>query len=141
MEKPRPMYVPRDEAFEEMKQDTFTMGRLKAVLHNLIPSLIASINAENHDFKGFADIDRLYKEGLQLKVGLQDELIKKLPLPKVVTDIQESSQGLLRYDTPTIVSSEPPHLISSDCIFLAPFTIGNSFDGDQRYKFTILNLI
>lgn len=106
VEKPLPIYVPRDEAFEESKQDTFSAGRLKAVLHNLIPSLMASISAENHDFKGFSDIDRLYKEGLLLKQGLQDELMKKLPLPKAVSKIHESSQGLLRYDTPSILSSK-----------------------------------
>ncbi|KAF8011508.1 hypothetical protein BT93_J1958 [Corymbia citriodora subsp. variegata] len=103
VEKPLPMYVPRDEQFEESKQDTFSTGRLKAVLHNLIPSLKASLSANNHDFNGFSDIDSLYKEGLLLKVGLQDELLKKLPLPKVV---QESSQGLLKYDTPKILSKD-----------------------------------
>ncbi|KAJ4953597.1 hypothetical protein NE237_030429 [Protea cynaroides] len=97
-----PLYVPRDEAFEESKQDTFAAGRLKAVLHNLIPSLVASLSADNHDFKGFADVDSLYKEGLKLKVSLQDELLKKLPLPKVVSQ----GQALLRYDTPKILTRD-----------------------------------
>ncbi|XP_042518149.1 linoleate 13S-lipoxygenase 3-1, chloroplastic [Macadamia integrifolia] len=100
IEKPFPIYVPRDEAFEESKQNTFAAGRLKAVLHNLIPSLITSLSADNHDFKGFADVDSLYKEGLRLKVGLQDGLLKKLPLPQVM------SQGLLRYDTPRILTKD-----------------------------------
>ncbi|KAJ4835147.1 hypothetical protein Tsubulata_033455 [Turnera subulata] len=106
VEKPLPIYVPRDEQFEESKQNTFSAGRLKAVLHNLIPSLKASISADNHDFNAFSDIDILYKEGLLLKVGLQDEIWRKLPLPKVVTKIQESSEGLLRYDTPKIISKD-----------------------------------
>ncbi|KAF8393629.1 hypothetical protein HHK36_021874 [Tetracentron sinense] len=103
LEKPLPMYVPRDEAFEESKQNTFSAGRLKGVLHNLIPTLIASISANNHDFKGFSDIDSLYKEGLLLKLGLQDEVLKRLPLPKVINTLQ-GSEGLLRYDTPKILS-------------------------------------
>lgn len=103
VEKPHPVYVPRDEAFEELKQDAFSRGRLKAVLHNLIPSLIASIDGEHHDFKGFHLIDNLYKEGLVLKLGLQDQLFNKLPL---VQKIQQSSEGLLRYDTPSILSSK-----------------------------------
>ncbi|GAV89574.1 Lipoxygenase domain-containing protein/PLAT domain-containing protein [Cephalotus follicularis] len=102
VEKPLPMYVPRDEQFEESKLDTFSAGRLKAVLHNLIPSLKASISADN--FNAFSDIDSLYKEGLLLKMGLQDELLKKFP--KIVTKIQESSEGLLRYDTPKILSKD-----------------------------------
>lgn len=103
IEKPHPVYVPRDEAFEELKQDAFSAGRLRAVLHNLIPSLVASISAENFDFRGFHDIDNLYKEGLLLKLGLQGHLLHKLPLVK---KIQESSHGLLRYDTPAILSKD-----------------------------------
>ncbi|CAL9179629.1 unnamed protein product [Musa hybrid cultivar] len=103
IEKPHPIYVPRDEAFEELKQGAFSAGRLRAVLHNFIPSLIASISADNHDFQGFHHIDNLYKEGLVLKLGLQEHLIKKLPF---VRKIQESSEGLLRYDTPRILSKD-----------------------------------
>ncbi|XP_057978515.1 linoleate 13S-lipoxygenase 3-1, chloroplastic-like [Malania oleifera] len=107
VEKPLPMYVPRDEQFEESKQDTFSAGRLKAVLHNLIPSLMASISVHNHDFKLFSDVDSLYKEGLLLKLGLEDDVLKKLPLPSFVSKIQESNQGnLLRYDTPKIISKD-----------------------------------
>ncbi|KAG6477244.1 hypothetical protein ZIOFF_066496 [Zingiber officinale] len=103
VEKPNPIYVPRDEAFEELKQGAFAAGRLKAVLHSFIPSLIASISADNHDFKGFHHIDNLYKEGLILKLGLQEHLLKKLPFVK---KIQESSEGLLRYDTPSILTKD-----------------------------------
>eukprot|EP00257_Ricinus_communis_P028341 XP_025015755.1 linoleate 13S-lipoxygenase 3-1, chloroplastic [Ricinus communis] len=106
VEKPSPIYVPRDEQFEESKKKTFSAGRLKAVLHTLIPSLKASISAENHDFTAFSDFDILYREGLLLKVGIQDEIWRRLPLPKVVTTIQESSEGLLRYDTPKILSRD-----------------------------------
>ncbi|KAK4349800.1 hypothetical protein RND71_029113 [Anisodus tanguticus] len=104
VEKPNPTYVPRDEQFEESKMNAFSTGRLKAVLHNLIPSLMASISSKNHDFKGFSDIDSLYSEGLLLKLGLQDEVLKKLPLPKVVSSIKEGN--LLKYDTPKILSKD-----------------------------------
>ncbi|KAJ4909428.1 hypothetical protein Rs2_04049 [Raphanus sativus] len=77
---------------------------LKAVLHNLVPSLKASILAE--DFASFAEFDSLYKEGLLLKLGIQDDMFKKFPLPKIVTTLQKSSEGLLRYDTPKIVSKD-----------------------------------
>ncbi|KAJ0987497.1 hypothetical protein J5N97_005853 [Dioscorea zingiberensis] len=103
IEKPHPIYVPRDETFEELKQGAFSAGRLKAVLHSLIPSLIATISSDKHDFQGFHDIDLLYKEGLLLKMGIQDHLLKKLP---IVRKIQESSEGLLRYDTPLILSKD-----------------------------------
>lgn len=103
LEKPHPIYVPRDEAFEELKQGSFSAGRLRAVLHTLIPSLIANISADTHSFQGFHHIDNLYKEGLRLKLGLQEHLFNKIPL---VQKIQESSEGMLRYDTPRILSSK-----------------------------------
>lgn len=115
VEKPLPMYVPRDERFEESKQNTFTVKRLKAVLHNLIPGLKATLSAHNRDFNEFSDVDGLYSEGLLIKFGLQDDVLKKLP--KLVTKIQESSQGLLKYDTPKIISSEY-HLVIFNFLFV-----------------------
>ncbi|KAG4940000.1 hypothetical protein GLYMA_16G008700v4 [Glycine max] len=105
VEKPLPMYVPRDERFEESKQNTFTVKRLKAVLHNLIPGLKASLSSSNQDFNEFSDVDGLYSEGLLIKLGwgLQDDVLKKIPF---VSKIQESSQGLLKYDTPKIISKD-----------------------------------
>ncbi|KAL6867225.1 hypothetical protein ACP4OV_015249 [Aristida adscensionis] len=103
VEKPHRIYVPRDEAFEELKQGAFSSGRLRAVLHTLIPSMIATISAETHSFQGFHHVDNLYKEGLRLKLGLQEHLFQKIPL---VQKIQESSEGMLRYDTPSILSRD-----------------------------------
>ncbi|RXH67459.1 hypothetical protein DVH24_027606 [Malus domestica] len=105
VEKPLPMYVPRDEQFEESKMDTFLFGRLKGVLHNLVPSLMSSFKADK-DFRGFADIDSLYSEGVLLKLGLQDEFLKKLPLPSMVSKFQDYNQGVLKYDTPKILSKD-----------------------------------
>ncbi|CAM8910741.1 unnamed protein product [Rhodiola kirilowii] len=104
VEKPLPIYVPRDEQFEESKRETFLFGRLKGVLHNLLPQLMASMSTKNNDFKGFSDIDKLYKEGLLLKFKIQDELLNKIPLPKAV--VKESSEGLLKYDLPMILSKD-----------------------------------
>uniref|UniRef100_M8BF56 Lipoxygenase n=1 Tax=Aegilops tauschii TaxID=37682 RepID=M8BF56_AEGTA len=103
VEKPHRIYVPRDETFEELKQGAFISGRLRAVLHTLIPSLIASISADTHNFQGFHHVDNLYKEGLRLKLGLQEHLFQKIPF---VQKIQESSEGMLRYDTPSILSKD-----------------------------------
>lgn len=103
VEDPNPIYVPRDEQFEEGKQDMLSAGALKALLHNIVPQLVSSIAPESRDFNGFHDIDNLFKEGVRLKKGLQDHLWKKIPF---VSSIQESSEGLLRYDTPQIISKD-----------------------------------
>ena len=105
VENPLPTFVPRDEQFEESKMDTFSFGRLKGVLHNLLPSLMSSFKADK-DFRGFADIDSLYSEGILLKLVLQDEILKKLPLPNMVSKFQDYNQGILKYDIPQILSSE-----------------------------------
>jgi len=102
VELPQPMYVPRDEQFHESKLHTFVMKRLQAVLHNLIPGLKASLSANNHDFNRFSDFDDLYNDGQPL----QDEIINKIPFSQLLIKIQQCSQGLLKYDTPKIISSE-----------------------------------
>ncbi|XP_047173767.1 linoleate 13S-lipoxygenase 3-1, chloroplastic-like [Vigna umbellata] len=99
---PQPMYVPRDEQFDESKMNTFVIKRLKAVLHNLIPGLKASLSADNQDFNRFSDFDDLYNDSQPL----QDEIIKKFPLSQVVIKIQQCSQELLKYDTPKIISKD-----------------------------------
>ncbi|MED6204734.1 hypothetical protein PIB30_011707 [Stylosanthes scabra] len=108
VEKPHPIYVPRDEQFEESKQNTFFIKRLKAVLHNLIPRLKASLSINNHDFNDFSDVDGLFSKGLLIKSSLKDQssVFNKIPLPELVTKIQESSQGLLKFDTPMIISKD-----------------------------------
>ncbi|RRT62744.1 hypothetical protein B296_00016288 [Ensete ventricosum] len=138
IEKPHPIYVPRDEAFEELKQGAFSAGRLRAVLHSFIPSLIASISADNHDFQGFHHIDNLYKEGLVLKLGLQEHLIKKLPF---VRKIQESSEGLLRYDTPRILSSKHCFAWLRDDEFARQAVAGINPVSIERLQVTLLSHI
>lgn len=125
VEKPLPIYVPRDEQFEESKQNAFSAGRLRAVLHNLLPQLKASISTHNRDLNSFSDIDGLYKEGLLLKLGFH-ETVKKLP--KMVSKLQESSEGLLKYETPKVVSSK------YNSLFFASFHLNNLKDYFSKGK-------
>ncbi|VFQ98599.1 unnamed protein product [Cuscuta campestris] len=104
LEKPSPMYVPRDEQFEESKRDAFSTGRLKAVLHNLLPGLQAKISEKNIDIKGYQDIDKLYSEGLLLKLGIKDDVFNKFKLPRIVTKFKDGD--LLKFDIPKIISKD-----------------------------------
>ncbi|PKA47033.1 putative lipoxygenase 6 [Apostasia shenzhenica] len=103
VEYPDPVYVPRDEAFEDRKQEMLSEGALKALLHNLMPSIVASISPEGRDFAGFHEFDNLFKEGIRLKKGLEDRLLKKIPM---LNKIQDSGEALLRYDTPKIITKD-----------------------------------
>ena len=108
VEYPEPIYVSRDEEFEERKNEMLSDGAIKALLHNFMPLLVSSVLPNSRDFAGFHDVDNLFKEGLRLKQALHDQLFQNIPF---VRKIQENSEGLLRYDTPDILKSKPTSLV------------------------------
>ncbi|RWW35082.1 hypothetical protein GW17_00000135 [Ensete ventricosum] len=103
VEKPHPVYVPRDETFEEIKQNTFSAGALKALFHNLIPALMAALSSSDSQFECFSDIDRLYKDGLLIK-SEEQKLTQKLLLPAVLGNLVNMGEKLMKYDIPSIIS-------------------------------------
>lgn len=106
IEKPHPVYVPRDETFEEIKQATFSAGRLKGVFHNLLPSLAASFSASEIPFDCFTDIDKLFNEGLILKGEDRGMFFEKMLIPSLMTKAMTAGQRLLKYDVPAIVKGD-----------------------------------
>ncbi|KAG0450833.1 hypothetical protein HPP92_026728 [Vanilla planifolia] len=74
VEYPEPSYVPRDEAFEETKMEMLKEGAVRALLHNLMPLIVASLSPESRDLKGFPDFDNLFKKSVESK------LLGKVPL-------------------------------------------------------------
>ncbi|PIN26116.1 Linoleate 13S-lipoxygenase [Handroanthus impetiginosus] len=106
IEKPNPVYVPRDETFEEVKQSTFSAGRLKAVLHNLIPLMAAALSSSDIPFTNFSDIDKLYNDGVVLKEEEQTEDTKSRIFPEVLNRIFSVGDKLLKYELPAIVKRD-----------------------------------
>ncbi|KAG2706711.1 hypothetical protein I3760_05G115900 [Carya illinoinensis] len=106
IEKPHPVYVPRDETFEEIKQDTFSTGRLKALLHNLIPSIAATLSSSDISFKCFSDIDKLYSDGVILKDEENKDVIENLLLGRMMKQVLSVGQRLLKYETPAIIKRD-----------------------------------
>lgn len=115
IEKPHPVYVPRDETFEEIKQNTFSAGRLKALLHNLIPSIAASLSSTDIPFTCFTDIDKLYKDGFILSNEEQKEGIENLFLGKLMNQVLTVGERLLKYEIPDVIRS----MFSISFIFLS----------------------
>lgn len=105
IEKPHPIYVPRDEAFEEIKQNTFSTGRLKAVLHNLIPLIAATLSNSDHPFTCFSEIDKLYNDGIVLKEDEEKETMNQL-VTNLMNQLFSVSGKLLKYDTPAIIKRD-----------------------------------
>ncbi|KAH0991875.1 hypothetical protein GBA52_003358 [Prunus armeniaca] len=105
IEKPHPVYVPRDETFEEIKQNTFSAGRLKALLHNLLPSLAATLSSSDIPFKAFSDIDDLYNDGVLIKEEEQKEG-KILFLGSMVKEVLTVGERWLKYEIPAVIKRD-----------------------------------
>lgn len=103
IEKPHPIYVPRDETFEEIKQNTFSAGRLKALFHNLIPSLAASLSSSDISFKCFSEIDKLYIDGVRLRGEEQRGAVENLLVGRMMKEVLSAGQRLLKYEIPAII--------------------------------------
>lgn len=97
------MYVPRDEAFEEIKQNTFSAGRLKALLHNLIPLIAATLSASDIPFTNFSDIDDLYKDDVVLNEEGRKEVKTNQFLTNMINQVLTVDDKLLKYDIPAII--------------------------------------
>ncbi|KAL8137884.1 hypothetical protein V2J09_003885 [Rumex salicifolius] len=103
IEKPHPVYVPRDEAFEEIKMATFSAGRLKAVLHNLIPQINASLSSSDVPFNCFSDIDKLYNDGFVIR---DEEEVKTNFLQAISKRVFTVGDRLFKYEIPASIRSD-----------------------------------
>ncbi|XP_024542113.1 linoleate 13S-lipoxygenase 3-1, chloroplastic-like [Selaginella moellendorffii] len=65
-------YVPRDEDFEQVKTEAFSSGRLRAIVHRLVPTIITHFTATPDEFDTLTDIDRLFYEGIRLQTELAE---------------------------------------------------------------------
>jgi lipoxygenase len=59
-------YVPRDEQFEPIKQESYTTAQLKGLVQMKFPGLRESLLGSPDEFDSFEDIDRLYCEGITI---------------------------------------------------------------------------
>ncbi|XP_071926383.1 lipoxygenase 6, chloroplastic isoform X2 [Coffea arabica] len=106
IEKPHPIYVPRDEAFEEIKQNTFSAGRLKALLHNLIPLISSTLSSSDNPFTCFSEIDKLYNDGVLLKDEDQKDVIKNQFLTNLMNQVFTVGGRLLKYEIPAVIKRD-----------------------------------
>ncbi|KAJ9709765.1 hypothetical protein PVL29_001299 [Vitis rotundifolia] len=105
-EKPHPVYVPRDETFEEIKQNTFSAGRLKALFHNLIPSIAATLSSSDIPFKCFSEIDKLYNDGVLLLEDEDQKISGNVFPSNMMKQVLSVGQKLLKYEIPAIISRD-----------------------------------
>lgn len=95
--------MPRDETFEEIKQNTFSAGRLKALFHNLLPQLAATLSSSDIPFKCFSDIDKLYIDGVLLREEENKGVVESLLVGKMMKQVLSVGESLLKYEIPAII--------------------------------------
>lgn len=87
------IYVPRDEEFEQPKQEALDIGKLKGTVRNIIHAL-STITADRN-VKGYSDINGLYTDSFSLQSKTQ-------PGTQILNKVQE----FLKFDPPKFNSSE-----------------------------------
>ncbi|GMY22297.1 linoleate 13S-lipoxygenase 2-1, chloroplastic-like [Fagus crenata] len=99
------VYVPRDEAFSEVKQLTFSAKALKSVLHALLPQLETSLLNPNLGFPYFTAIDSLFSEGLKMPKPKNIGFFQSI-LPRLVKAVTDSEEQLLLFETPEFIDRD-----------------------------------
>ncbi|MBA0800142.1 hypothetical protein Gohar_010594, partial [Gossypium harknessii] len=104
-----PKYVPRDEAFGDLKAKAITEGKWKAMLRSLVPTLKQKVAINGEAIKSFSDITELYKESLPPFEEGGDECWEKGGLPKLLNKmIKECGQDVFKFDSPKLISRDIP---------------------------------
>ncbi|URE37740.1 hypothetical protein MUK42_07613, partial [Musa troglodytarum] len=99
------VYVPRDEAFSEVKSATFSSKTLQLALRAAIPSIQTAIIDAKLGFPHFTAIDSLFGDGLTLPQRQGVGFFRGL-LPRLVNAISGGTQELLRFDTPAMIERD-----------------------------------
>ncbi|KAG1364222.1 Linoleate 13S-lipoxygenase 2-1, chloroplastic [Cocos nucifera] len=96
------VYIPRDEAFSEVKQLTFSAKTLRSVLHALVPSIGTAIIDTKLGFPYFTAVDSLFSEGMKLpkQEGLN---FFSTAIPRLVKAIAEGTEDVLLFETPEMI--------------------------------------
>lgn len=95
--------MPRDEAFSDIKNDTFSAKTLYSVLHGIVPSLEAAVTDPDEGFPFFPSIESLYHEGFQL-LPLENQGFLRNALPRLVKAMEDTRE-VLRFEIPDTMMS------------------------------------
>ncbi|KAI3743195.1 hypothetical protein L1987_60901 [Smallanthus sonchifolius] len=99
------VYVPRDEAFSEIKNLTFNAKAVTSVLKSILPSLETSIIDADLGFPYFTAIDSLYNEGVNLPT-IDSKVFLGNVLPRLLKSIEDAQNNVLLFETPTMIDRD-----------------------------------
>lgn len=96
-------YIPRDEAFSEVKQESFSP--LRSAIPALLPYIDGMVADPKLGFPYFTSIDALYNEGMRFpkKEGL--DLVLTF-VPRLVKTLAETAEQILRFETPEMIDRD-----------------------------------
>ena len=98
------VYVPRDEAFSEVKNLTFSFKTLYSVLHAVLPSLETTMIDRDLGFPYFTAIESLFNEGVNLP-PLESKGFLGNVLPRLMKSLEDAQNNILRFETPDLIES------------------------------------
>ncbi|KAK9058562.1 hypothetical protein SSX86_023404 [Deinandra increscens subsp. villosa] len=99
------VYVPRDEAFSEVKNISFNAKTVYSVLKAVIPSLETTMIDKNLGFPYFTAIDSLFNEGVNLPPIDGNGLLKSV-LPRLLKSIEDVENNILLFETPALIDRD-----------------------------------
>ncbi|XP_065874673.1 linoleate 13S-lipoxygenase 2-1, chloroplastic [Euphorbia lathyris] len=94
-------YVPRDEAFSEIKDAAFIGKTVKSVLHSLVPQIAIRLLDKTLGFPYFNAIDSLFKQGVVLPKGT-----KLGAVPRLVKTAKDGGDDILRFEIPEMIDRD-----------------------------------
>ncbi|KAJ8748774.1 hypothetical protein K2173_011329 [Erythroxylum novogranatense] len=98
------VYVPRDEAFSDVKQATFSAKTLRSVLHALVPQIEMLILDPNLGFTYFTDIDQLFNQQVVLPKSQKIGFFRSL-LANILKVLLEGVD-ILEFETPAMMNRD-----------------------------------
>lgn len=98
------VYVPRDEAFAEVKNLTFNAKTVASVLKAVIPSLETTIIDKDLGFPYFTAIESLFNEGVNLPELDGNGFLGNI-LPRLLKSLDDARNNVLLFETPEMIDS------------------------------------
>ncbi|XP_042480324.1 linoleate 13S-lipoxygenase 2-1, chloroplastic-like [Macadamia integrifolia] len=100
------MYVPRDEAFSDVKNWDFNAKKYKSAAHGLVPYLQTKLLNPELGFPYFTKIDSLFNEGLTLPKPKNQSWVLNLLLPRLVKALNDAGDELLLFEVPETINRD-----------------------------------
>ncbi|XP_051142254.1 linoleate 13S-lipoxygenase 3-1, chloroplastic-like [Andrographis paniculata] len=101
-----PMYVPRDEDYEEQKQEFMAKGQLNVVFRNIIPVVISLIFGEENFYLAVEVNKEQARSKTKIKFASLDDSLNGNPIVQILRGIQEIIEGSLNLNPPKYISEE-----------------------------------